>query len=199
MAALSVVGHGALLGVLVARQPEALPTVAERPVMMVSLVPPWVPPPPPGPAVPTATVAKSATAPQTASTVAVPKRQLARPARNPTMVPTVLAGDSGPATGLGDSLLAGATTVGSGQGEGGGCNMLRRLQEALRKDRRVQAAVGEADHVGAIMVWNGDWVRHPGQEGAGLAAVRIRRKTVNPSTRGSIRSSTTTSWTASLR
>lgn len=172
IAALSVVGHSALLGVLVARQPEALPVVPERPVMMVALAPPWIPLPQPSPAPPTPTGAKMAAAPQTAPTPVVPQRRLARPARNPTMVPMALAGDPGPATGIGDSLLAGASMVGSGQGEGTGCNMLRRLQEALRKDLRVQAAVGEADYAGALMIWNGDWVRHPGQDGAGLAAVR---------------------------
>ncbi len=172
--ALSVVGHGALLSVLVGRQPDAFPAVPERPVMTVSLAPPWIPTPPPGPAPPTTTDAKTAAAPQTvpAPAPAVPQRRLARPARNPTAVPTILAGDPGHATGIGASLLAGAAMVGSGQGEGTGCNMLRRLQEALRKDRRVQDAVGEVDHAGALMVWNGDWVRHPGQDGAGLAAVR---------------------------
>lgn len=172
MAALSVVGHGALLGLLVARQPEALPVVPERPVMMVALAPPWMPPPA-VPAPPTPAAAKTAVLQAMPDPVpVVPQRQLVRPSRNPSVVPTVLAGGPGPATGIGESLLAGATTVGSGQGEGTGCNMLRRLQVALRKDRRVQAAIGDADHSGAFMVWNGDWVRHPGQEGAGLAAVR---------------------------
>ena len=147
--------------------------VAERPVMMVALAPPWIPPSPPIPAPPTPAGAKAAS-PQTTPAPApiVPQRRLARPAKNPAVVPTVLAGDPGPPAGVGESLLAGATTVGSSQGEGTGCNMLRRLQVALRKDRRVQAAVGDAEHSGALMVWNGDWVRHPGQEGAGLAAVR---------------------------
>ena len=147
--------------------------VVERPVMMVALAPPWIPPPPPILAPPTPALAKAA-APQTipAPAPVAPQRRLARPAKNPAVVPTVLAGDPGPSTGIGEALLAGATTVGSGQGEGTGCNMLRRLQVALRKDRRVQAAVGDAEHSGALMVWNGDWVRHPGQEGAGLAAVR---------------------------
>jgi hypothetical protein len=73
-----------------------------------------------------------------------------------------------------DAQLAGAATAGSGPagGGGGGCNMLRRLQTALRKDAMVQAAVAEAHQGRPIMVWNGDWVRHPSQEGSGLAAVR---------------------------
>ena len=52
--------------------------------------------------------------------------------------------------------------------------MARRLQAALRKDARVQAAVAEAGRVPgeALFVWNGDWIRSRGQDGAGLAAVR---------------------------
>ena len=80
-----------------------------------------------------------------------------------------------------DAQLAGAATAwsgGEGSGSGGGdCNMTRRLQSALRKDARVQAAVADAlasSRSGgkAIVVWNGDWVRHGGQEGQGMAAVR---------------------------
>ncbi|MDP3746125.1 MAG: hypothetical protein Q8Q88_03650 [Phenylobacterium sp.] len=72
-----------------------------------------------------------------------------------------------------DAQLAGAATAGSGAPSGGGdCNMLRRLQAALRKDAMVQAAVAKAHGGRPIMVWNGDWVRHPSQEGGGLAAVR---------------------------
>ena len=141
--------------------------------MMVALAPSWIQPPPSIPAPPTPTAAKAAAPKTTPAPVPLePKRRLVRSAISPTVAPMILAGDSGPSEGTGDSLLAGATTVGSGHGEGAGCNMLRRLQEALRKDQRVQAAVGDAEHVGALMVWNGDWVRHPGQDGAGLAAVR---------------------------
>lgn len=55
--------------------------------------------------------------------------------------------------------------------------MAARLQAALRRDARVQGAVAEADRqVGAagtvIFLWNGDWIRRGGQDGAGLAAVR---------------------------
>ena len=74
---------------------------------------------------------------------------------------------------MSDAELASAGTAGSGTGSGGGeCNMTRRLQTALRKDRLVQAAVAEAHRGKAIRVWNGDWVRHGDQEGHGLAAVR---------------------------
>ncbi len=106
-----------------------------------------------------------------------PPRNIAR--RTPTPPPEVvpLAAGEGPAddgvSEVSDAELAGAATAGSGAGAGGGaCNMTRWLETALRKDRMVQAAVAEAHRGKAIRVWNGDWVRHPGQEGAGLAAVR---------------------------
>jgi hypothetical protein len=59
--------------------------------------------------------------------------------------------------------------------------MVRRLQTALRKDQRIQAAVAkarrsptgaDAPSSKALFVWNGDWIRSHGQDGAGLAAVR---------------------------
>lgn len=71
-----------------------------------------------------------------------------------------------------ESELAGAGTAATGAGGGGQCNMTRRLQAALRDDRRVRAAVAEAYRGRALRVWDGDWVRHAGQEGAGLAQVR---------------------------
>jgi len=82
---------------------------------------------------------------------------------------------------LSDAELAGAATAGSGQGGSGGggraCDMVRLLQDALRKDALVQAAVAPANRTPgaagkAIMVWNGDWVATLGQDGKGLAAVR---------------------------
>jgi hypothetical protein len=49
--------------------------------------------------------------------------------------------------------------------------MASRLQEALRKDRLVQAAVAGLGGK-AIMIWNGDWVWIQGEDGKGLTAVR---------------------------
>ena len=45
---------------------------------------------------------------------------------------------------------------------------------ALLKAKRAvrQAAMAGAHRGRPVMVWNGDWVVHPGQEGGGLAAVR---------------------------
>jgi hypothetical protein len=78
---------------------------------------------------------------------------------------------------LSDSQLAGAASAGAGGGAGGGggggCDMAGLVQQALRRDPLVRAAVAGADRLGkASMLWNGDWVQSGGQEGKGLSAVR---------------------------
>jgi hypothetical protein len=74
---------------------------------------------------------------------------------------------------LSNSQLAGAATVGEGGGGGGTCDMARAVQQALRRDPMVRAAVEGAHRSGnAIMLWNGDWVRSGDQDGKGLSAVR---------------------------
>lgn len=96
---------------------------------------------------------------------------------------------------LSDAQLAGAATAGAGRGagsgagtgqgtgpgsgpggDGAGCDMIRRLQEALRADPEVRAAVAEAHRAEgrgrALLVWDGDWIQTPGQAGKGLAGVR---------------------------
>ena len=55
--------------------------------------------------------------------------------------------------------------------------MLKRLQEALRDDVEVRAAIQAAHREmnaqgKAIQVWDGDWLQSRGQEGKGLAGVR---------------------------
>jgi len=51
--------------------------------------------------------------------------------------------------------------------------MLRRVQEALRKDQLVLAAARTAATAGkAVKVWDGDWLQSSGEAGKGLAAVR---------------------------
>lgn len=75
---------------------------------------------------------------------------------------------------LSEAQLAGTASVGEGGGGGGGgCDLGRAVQQALRRDRLVQAAVQDANRMGkAVMMWNGDWVRSGGQDGKGLSAVR---------------------------
>jgi hypothetical protein len=79
---------------------------------------------------------------------------------------------------LNASDLAGAASAGeegggSGGGGGGGCNMARAVQQALRRDPLVRAAVMDANRLGkSVMLWNGDWIRAGAQDGKGLSAVR---------------------------
>jgi hypothetical protein len=52
---------------------------------------------------------------------------------------------------------------------------VQRLQDALRGDPDVVAAVAQAHRSAAgkaVLVWNGDWLQSPGQEGKGLAGLR---------------------------
>lgn len=102
---------------------------------------------------------------------------------------------------LGEGALSGALTAGQGAGGGGGagagvgggsgggsgsgvgggsgqgCDMVKRIQDALRNDARINAAIGQAYRTSgasgrAILMWNGDWLQSPGEEGKGLAGVR---------------------------
>jgi hypothetical protein len=71
-----------------------------------------------------------------------------------------------------DAEVASAATAGSGSGGGGTCDMARFLQEKLRADGRVRAALATVPPGRAIRLWNGDWVRHGEEDGAGLSALR---------------------------
>jgi hypothetical protein len=180
--AASVAAHGVLLLALLAVrvQPPMLP---ESEPMVVALYQP--PPPPPEP---------PKLAPEPAGDPAPAKRSPPKlPVRPPRLVPPLdvepLPAKPAPkpvvVAELGEADLIGAATAGSGSGAGGagsgpgggGCDMVRLLQDALRKNPRVRAALlqvhPEAAARGkAVLVWNGDWVQSPGQEGKGLAGVR---------------------------
>jgi hypothetical protein len=121
---------------------------------------------------------------------------VAAPAKQPSPEPAPEAADMAEraaedANGVSAAELAGAARAGQGMGQGSGqglggavgsgagrCDMLERLEARLRRDDRVReaarrAVAGEGQGPGrAIRVWNGDWVRHPGEAGGGLAAVR---------------------------
>ncbi len=102
-----------------------------------------------------------------------------------------------PPAGLTAAQLAGAATAGaglgtgadSGQGAGSGtgtgaggsgssrCDMIGRIQQALREDARMVAAAARAQALlpsdrRALLVWDGDWVLNPGEAGRGLAGLR---------------------------
>lgn len=174
IAGLSVVGHLAVLLVLFPTQAEP-PRAPDPEPMIVALVEPPRPPEPPAPPSPAPEAPAQVKAKATPAPAKPPPRRnifRASPVR-PHVVP-LPAGEGPTADGaveLSDAEIGGAATAGSG-GSGRACDMTRWLQTALRKDRLVQAAVADAHRGKAILVWNGDWIRHPGQEGSGLAAVR---------------------------
>ena len=172
--AVSVALHGALLYALLSY--VAPPAEPEPPPVVVTMVPPPVPAPTAEPAA-AAAPAEIRPPPQRAIVKAHPPPPDVKPVYART-APVVAVVDT-----ISDALLAGALTAGTGNGAGGGdgsgdgngaCNMVRRMQAALRKDPLVRQAVAEARHGGAaaLLVWNGDWVQSRGEEGKGLAAVR---------------------------
>lgn len=83
----------------------------------------------------------------------------------------------GGGTGSGSGGSGGGSGSGTGGGSGQGCDMVKRIQDALRNDARINAAIGQAYRTSgasgqAILMWNGDWLQSPGEEGKGLAGVR---------------------------
>jgi hypothetical protein len=162
-----------VLAIVMARpgQPEAPPL---QPVT-VGLVPAISLPVEPEPAAERSPAAAASPKPAPPPAAAPkPRRPTPRP---PPEVESLPAADNAAAIAMaevGEGELAGAAVAGSGGGggAGGGCDMTRHLQEALRRDRRVQSAIAIVDRGKALRIWNGDWVLHPGQEGNGLAAVR---------------------------
>lgn len=181
--ALSGAIHVALLAALVTIRPAVSPAPVELepiPVMLAPAPPEPLPPPEPEPEAEKPKPAAPKTAPPAPrKDPPPPKLVVARvkPAP-PTVIPLpAVAKAAYGFTEASDGEMAGASTAeggggSDGGGSGAGCNMTRRLQAALRKDRQAQAAMSQAHRGRPIMMWNGDWVRHPSQEGAGLAAVR---------------------------
>lgn len=173
--AASVAGHLAIAAAILAVHGDP-PGLVEPAPMAVQLVAPRPEPPPAPPAVTPDRAAPGPPRPTPPSPP--PPRRLGRPQRQPTPEPLVAV--SGPpsdrAAEVSEAALAQATTAGAGGGGAGGrpCDMVLRLQTALRRDARVQAAVAEARSGSskAMLVWNGDWIRSGAQEGNGLAALR---------------------------
>lgn len=186
---------------LSARGPAAPLTVPATPVEVTLFRPPPPEPPPPPPEeardeAPAAGGGDPAPAPP-AEPTPEPPRPAPRPARAttppPPQVETVAAAPA-PAPApvwatVGEGRLAGAARAGSGGGAGGGagagqgsgagdgagCDMIGRIQQALRGDPEVRAAVAAASAAAggrAMLVWDGDWVQTPGQAGKGLAGLR---------------------------
>jgi hypothetical protein len=168
VAAGSVAAHLAILGLLLTAQGTPPKVVEPEPMMVQLAAAPQADPV----AVPTPDPPPPAKAP--------PPRNLARQVRSPPPDARPLPSGKGPSADgedeASDAQVASASTAGSGAA--GRCDMARQLQAALRRNALVQSAVAEArSETGrapnkAMFVWNGDWVRSHGQDGAGLAAVR---------------------------
>lgn len=201
----SVLAHvGVILAVLWASPTAVRQFLPEPEPVVLSLVP-GPKPTPPGPpkdkqaakGPPKAAPPKPPKAAKTKAKPTPPKTPpqkviARRPPPKPTPVKPLDAADeeadAAPVPELTDAQLAAARTAESGGGGGGGgsgaggggggrCDMVRWLQDKLRQDARVQAAVARAHAKGggrskAILVWDGDWIRSPGEEGKGVAGVR---------------------------
>jgi hypothetical protein len=173
-AALSIGVHAGVVAALVLawRAPDPAAEIEPIQVALVELPRPEPPPPPEPPEV---------EEPEPESPPPPPPKLAVRPPKRPPP-PKVIplpATPSPPVEGpveVGDSELASARTAGAGRGAGNGsgegCDMVRWLQNRLRRDRMVQVAVADVNRGKAIRVWDGSWVRHPGQDGGGLAKVR---------------------------
>jgi hypothetical protein len=190
---------------LAPRSPIRAPVpMDEPPPMVVALLPPPDPEPPGGSAGPPAPVPAPAPPkpepPKPKPEVkAPPKPRVALHAPKVTPPPAVkvLVADPepvdpgpDPASIVSASELASATTAGgggsggagsgsgtgTGDGAGSHCDMVRRIQAALRADAKLRAAAFSAQSTStdprAIRIWNGDWIRGQGQEGKGLAGLR---------------------------
>lgn len=169
--------HGALLFGIVSYVAPA-PPPEEIPITVTL----FAPPPTPAPTDEPAAAAKPAEIRPPPKKAVVKERPPPPPEIKPILAraaPVVDVVDT-----VSDTELAGALTAGLGSGNGGGdgtgdgpgaCNMVRRMQQALRKDPMVRDAVAQARRNGktnALLVWKGDWVQSQGEEGKGLAAVR---------------------------
>jgi hypothetical protein len=155
--AVSVAGHLlAFIGFLSIHPHAVMRPAPEQGATIVALVELPRPPERPRPATaprPQAPAAKARPKP-----VKPPPSSKARrptPAPAPVKVAPPLKGEgasSDTAGEISDGDLASAGRAGSG-GAGGGCDMIGRLQAALRRDRLVQAAVARASSGKAILVW----------------------------------------------
>lgn len=173
---LSLLAHAELLAAVLTAAP-ATQRAAAPDLLPVELVAPRFLPPPPRPPEP-------APQPQPKAAAAPPKAEPARPApqlvaRRPRVVaPQVpplraaMARTAAASDQVSDAELAGAARAAGGAGAGAGCDMAAWLQGKLRRDGRVQAALAAARPERPLMVWNGAWVRHGEEAGAGLAQVR---------------------------
>jgi hypothetical protein len=174
---LSLLAHAGLLAAVLTAVPA--PHRYEAPdALPVEVVAPRVLPEPKPPQPAPERKAKAEAAPAKPVPPRPPPALAAREARAP--APDVaplriaVAREAAASDEVSDAELAGAAQAGAGggAGDGAGCDMAAWLQGRLRRDARVQAAMTAARPERPLMVWNGAWVRHGAEEGAGLAQVR---------------------------
>jgi len=195
-ALVAIVFHAALFALIVAGPPVPRPPAPEpEPPPFVSVMfAPRLPPPPDRPdrsggSPPRAKAEAPRPKPAPTPPALPPLRQRVPRQTPPPEIARVVAGPASidPGVALGEADLAGATVAGTGDGAGGlgggngssaeRCDMVRRLQDALRDDPEVTAAVTRSHRAlgpggKAILIWNGEWLRNPGEAGRGLAGVR---------------------------
>ncbi len=205
-AAGSLAVHLAVLALMVGAGRTAPSDPAPPPSMVVSLHRPPPPPPEPPAPEPEPRAEVPATGAPAPAPPAPPSPDPPRPAPRAARVvaapppgveplPAAVAAPAPVFATVSDAQLAGAATAGAGRGagsgsgtgqgtgagagpggEGAGCDMVGRLQAALRADPEVRAAVAQAHRAEgrgrALLVWDGDWVQTPGQAGKGLAGLR---------------------------
>jgi hypothetical protein len=182
-AALSLVGHAAVLIALFSAT-GIPPKVFEPPAVRVDLIDGRALAPAEAPTAATAPAATSPPALQTPTAPApptppkpLPRHAVARPlsAMTPAQFKAAAqAAEDAPipraSPELSGAQLAGAASADAGD-VGGSCDMARGVQDALRRDPRVQSAVSVFAGK-AVRVWDGDWVWFQGDVGQGLTAVR---------------------------
>lgn len=179
----SLAGHVLVALALLSARIDPPPPPPAEPITVSLVEPPPPPPPPPDPPPKPSTPAAAAAPAPAKPPPRSPLRPPLKPPPNVEPLPTSQNPVPEPVLAWGAGELAGAATAGAGAGgggnggSGGGCDMVRLLQDALRKNPRVQAAIKQAHPEvvaagKAIVVWNGDWVRSPGQAGKGFAGVR---------------------------
>ena len=173
--ALSTATHAAIF-LAVASAWKAPPQTFETQPVEVALIqppppaPPLPPPPPPKPSTPSATRAE-VKRPAAAHAMKIHQPRMVEP--DAPKLEIASAKDESQGDELSEAQIAGASGGGDGGagGSGHGCDMAGRVQGALRKDELVKTAVATLQGK-SVMVWNGDWVQHDGQDGRGLAAIR---------------------------
>jgi len=169
--------HAAILAAfLIGGGAETIVAAKPSPPIEVTMMPAPRPPAPPAPPSPEPPKPAKAPKPKPATTKTPVKLKARSAPPSKTVAPIAASPEvevAAQTTELSEAALVGARTAGSGAA-GGRCDMVQRLQQALRGDAVVQSAVARAGTGSgrAILLWDGDWKPTRGEQGKGLAGVR---------------------------